>query len=289
LTGDCCPTTDGNDLYCCYQAYPSPRYTPEFTLYGHPNFNNNKATYWLSTGDHTEGRVFPSGNRVYKYQRLGQNLFDLLYFQTGNAIADASLYVSGAKRFYITIDSSDAPPCTQILLQLDSIPNAKADNYPTGRHSRYLATYTPASPRLEFTFLDRPDPSVPDNAVNAVAVFFEPGIFVAETFTYSFLDSAVSCNDKNVNDTNCQPSPVNNCQAIHVDDVCTNAETSCDNPSCTIQSNCSSGMATSYLALENNNNVVSGAGNNLALGASRLCQIVLAVIAVTMVMFDVVS
>jgi hypothetical protein len=271
LSGDCCPTASGKDLYCCYQAYPSPRYRPEFTLYGHPIPTNNKASYWLSTGDHSEVQV--NGSRVYRYRRLGTNLFDLLYLQT-NHITDASLYVSGAKKFYMTIDeSSDAPPCTQIILQLDSIPAATDDNYPTGRHSRYLATYTPTSNRLEFNFIDRPDPSVPDvGAVNAVALLFEPGIFVAGSFVYSFLDSAVSCDNigngvKNDVDPECQPSPVNGCQAVHVDEICTNDDQSCNNPTCAGEPLCRDSMATSYLALEDKRvMVVSGSVDNRRVG-----------------------
>lgn len=207
----------------------------------------------MSTGDHTEGDV--DGRRAYVYQRFGNNLFDLLYFQT-DRIKDAGPYVSGLKRFYITIDETDAPPCTQILVQLDSIPSAKDDNYPIGRHSRYLATYTPDSNRLEFNFIDRPDPTVPDDAINAIAVFFEPGIFVGGQFAYSFLDSAVSCDDPS--DPECRPSPVNRCQAIHVDEECD--DDSCSNPSCANKPFCTANMATSFLALEDKNLiVVSGA------------------------------
>jgi hypothetical protein len=196
LVGDCCPSKSGQDLYCCYQDTVTHR-AREFTFYGHPNpsgRNINYASYQSSTGTHQELRSPDGSSRQYTYTRNGTYQYDMIYYNTNGKIIDANEYVSGKRKFYLTIDSaSDAAPCTEILLQLDSLPSAKSDNYPTGRHSRYWGLYTPDAKRIEFTFLDRPDPNVADAAITHIALFFEPGTYATGTYQYSFLDSAVQC------------------------------------------------------------------------------------------------
>lgn len=60
------------DLYCCYQNVEA-LYKREFTFYGHPDPAQNQATYFASTGAHTE-RVTSSG-RIYTYERFGNFLY----------------------------------------------------------------------------------------------------------------------------------------------------------------------------------------------------------------------
>lgn len=281
LEGDCCPSSSsllggtGQDLYCCYQdTRTGSHYRPDFTLYGHPYLDNH-AVYLTSTGQHTEFQQTPGGGNVFgssssssdhsapwsiEYVRDVHSQYDLVYFRT-DAILDPMQYVTGERKFYITIESGAAafipPSCTQILLQLDHLPTAQADNYPIGRHSRYLATYTPpdgeknSGGRLEFDFWDRPDPHV--TQVNAMALLFDPGSSrtTTQNWRWSQLDSAVVCDPRN--DGNfCAPSPVKRCPAVHVGaQVC-----SCDNPSC-ILTDCAVGYTESYLALEDRATVAS--------------------------------
>jgi hypothetical protein len=103
---------------------------------------------------------------------------------------------------------------TTYTTNTSDIPIAQPDNYPTGRHSRYLGTLAPGQNRIQFTFLDRPDEDVLDESVNAIALFFDPGSYSDDTFTFRNLDSYVSCDST---DDSCAPGPTKSCPALYVE------------------------------------------------------------------------
>ena len=206
LQNNCCPTDDGTFLYCCFEPGPDDAgYQYEYTYFANARGDSvTKKSY--STGTLTSKATRAT---IYEYTR-STSLYDLLYLQGG--VPDAGMYVTGNKTFSIVIKSTTAPDCTQIMLQLDSIPDAKGDNYPIGRHSRYLGTITPDQQRIEFTFLDRPDENVLDEDVNAVALFFDPGSNSTDTYTFRNLDSNVKCDGGD----GCQAGPTKSCPALYV-------------------------------------------------------------------------
>lgn len=121
---------------------------------------------------------------------------------------------------------STSPSCTQVLLQLDSLPNATADNFPTGRHSRYMAftTTTNEWERLEFTALDLPDPmmNLTENPITSIALFFAPGTYTAHTYSFKSLDSATSgCETLGTPET-CEEIVPKSCRALFEGENCTN-------------------------------------------------------------------
>lgn len=272
LAGDCCPTSDGVLLDCCHNTAPrAATYRYDFTFYGHPTLDN-RAVYLSSTGNHMELPLpshdddtdAPTVWAPIWYQRNVNYQYDLVYLRT-DAIPDASAYVTGQRKFSLTLQDATTrrgappPPCTPVLLQLDVLPTAQADNYPVGRHSRYVATYTPGSRRLEFAFLDRPDPSLPHDTttVNAIALLLDPGALVEQEWRWSFLDSNVACEEEDA--SSCRPttSPVPPCRAGS-----SGCDGSCDNPACTTAPACAATYAESFLALGDRRSTAAAASSS---------------------------
>lgn len=126
--------------------------------------------------------------RVARYTRDGGTQFDVIIYRTNNAIPSAAPYVSGEKAFFIDV-LTDAPAGTEILLQLES-PAAAPTNFPTGRHSRYVATIAEAGgwQRLRFNFLDQPDASVNPTRIDDLILLFASNTFTSDTYTFDNLD-----------------------------------------------------------------------------------------------------
>jgi hypothetical protein len=197
-------------------------------------------------------------------------LYDLIYFKT-TAIPNANDFVSGTKKFYIDLYSK-APPCTQIILQLDSLTTANPNNYPNGRHSRYIATTTKQDEweRLEFDFLDRPDSSLPDNAVDSVALFFSPGLKRADSYYFRNLDVAKSGCSGTSGATCEQPSP-KSCSALYAGEAGACADgidndddglTDCQDSECTIDPYCTSSVQYAYATSSSQQESVSAAATS---------------------------
>lgn len=192
LADDCCPTADGTYLYCCGEAPRTSGYEVERTL-ASPSINEDDwpLSYLVSSStvqipDSRDGR-----NNVIGYYRNSSLEFDLIYFETSfdNVIPDATAFTNSSKKFYIDL-WTDAPACTQVLLQLDNLPRATKDNFPEGRQSRYL-TFTTKSKqweRLEFDWLDILDHDMDPKDINALALFFDPGNTDTYQYYFDFLD-----------------------------------------------------------------------------------------------------
>jgi len=179
---------------CCFQSAPTNRYLKEMTLLG-PEGTDDQVTYFASTNTYNRGFPAPDVDKAIavSYTRNPSEIYDLIYYET-DVIEDPSEYISGTKKLYMDVYTS-APGCTEVLLQFDSLPLAEAA-YPTGRHARFVA-FTSGSQtweRLEFDFLDQPDPTMDLdlNPINALVLFFAPGTNTAGTYFFRSLDSAVT-------------------------------------------------------------------------------------------------
>ena len=166
-------------------------YVKSFTF---ENFDETAtATFTSATGILTEV-ANPAPNTVNgsslsgKYDRNSGEQYDLVVYNVTN-ITDASQYVSKNKKFYMDVYTS-APIGTDILLQLET-PDATSSNYPTGRHSRYVATITENNnwQRLFFSLLDEPDGGASDTAVDTMILLFASNSFTGDTYYYDNLDS----------------------------------------------------------------------------------------------------
>lgn len=217
LDGACCPTVHGVYLYCCGEAPRTSDYQIERTLVSPSIPEPLQLAYLISSSPYRIGSSAgttgtPPSSQSVIYERNSSEVFDLIYYQTGGpnaVITNATEFVVGAKKFYINM-WTDAPNCTQILLQLDNLPIATPDNFPTGRHSRYITFTTKQQEweRMEFDYLDSLDQNLNENQINAVALFLNPGSTDEYTFYFDFLDVTESgCT------SNCEEPSIKNCPA----------------------------------------------------------------------------
>lgn len=160
------------------------------------NFDQPALIQFLTaSGSLTEDVVNPVPNTINnsvwcgKYERRVTQQYDALQYAT-LAIPNAGAYFNGQKKFYIDI-YTDAPPNTLIVLQLENSNTAAANNYPTGRHSRYQA-YTRKQNewhRLAFTPWDQPDLSTNDTSVDRLILLFAFNSLTSYTFYWDNFDS----------------------------------------------------------------------------------------------------
>ena len=151
-------------------------------------------TFLSTTGAFTE-LSNPEPNTVNssavsaRYIRNAQEQYDVLVYETGSSVPDASQYVSKGKKFFMDVHTS-APVGTEILLQLETS-TATSTNYPTGRHSRYVGTITKNGEweRLEFNMLDRPDPGASDAGISKMILLFASNSFTGDSYYFDNLDS----------------------------------------------------------------------------------------------------
>ncbi|PHN08101.1 Ig-like domain-containing protein [Flavilitoribacter nigricans] len=168
-----------------------PAFVYEFSF---ENFDDPAtATYTFSTGTLNEVSN-PAANAVNgsalsgQYTRNSAEQYDVLVYSVTN-ITDGSQYSEKQKKFYADV-YTDAPVGTEILLQLETS-TATSTNYPTGRHSRYVATITETNNwhRLAFDLLDRPDQGAADNDIISMILLFDSNSFTGDTYYFDNLDS----------------------------------------------------------------------------------------------------
>lgn len=123
------------------------------------------------------------------YERNGAVQFDVIVMDPAgaNAVGDVGDYLTGAKELSIKL-YSPAPGIT-VQITLEDPNSAGPTNYPTGRHSEYLATTTTTNQWETLTFaLDaQPDMSVSNTSVNRLVLLFDPGNFSNTTFIWDDL------------------------------------------------------------------------------------------------------
>lgn len=241
---------------CCYESdLPGglEQYKAEATLAASQagQRSSEGASYFVSSSGYFTNSDAPDGTpNVVQYVRSSNQTYDLIYYKT-EAIPDANVFVTAEKKFYMDV-YTNAPPCTQILVQLDSLEFATADNYPTGRHSRYFATTTVqnAWERLQFDFLDRPDETLGDDTIDAIALFFGLGDNDSNTFYFKNFDVATSgCT------TDCETHAPKSCPAIFEGEAGSCADgidndgdglVDCQDPECTTDASCTATLSSAY-------------------------------------------
>jgi beta-glucanase (GH16 family) len=168
-----------------------PRYERAFSF---ENFDEpatitfSSATGTLSKVSNPAPSAVNGSAMVGKYIRNASQQYDVLAYSVQN-ITDASLYYTKEKKFYMDVYTA-APVGTQILLQLETS-TATATNYPSGRHSRYVATVTKTNSweRLEFSPLDRPDASASNSGVTKLILLFASNTYTGHTYHWDNFDS----------------------------------------------------------------------------------------------------
>ena len=180
----------GSQLLNLYVEVEGP-YLKSFSF---ENFDEAETvTFSSATGSLTEvnnpnPNTLNNSTRSGQYVRNGSEQYDVLVYNVNN-INDASLYVSKDKKFYMDVYTS-APVGTEVIVQLETSV-ATPTNFPSGRHSRYVATITETNTwqRLVFSLLDQPDPSASSTSVSKMILLFASNTYTADTYYFDNLDS----------------------------------------------------------------------------------------------------
>lgn len=119
---------------------------------------------------------------VAQYQRDAGSLYDVIIAQTTD-IADAGPYMRGEKAVYLDVYTA-APVGTELLVQFENANTATASNYPTGRHSKFIAHTTVQNgwQRLKFVLEDRIDGATTDAQVNSLVLLIAPNTNDGNTY-----------------------------------------------------------------------------------------------------------
>lgn len=164
----------------------SPQLTKAVTLDDYES--NRLLSYVTVTGQLNQASANPAPDAVNgsatvaRYVRNPASQYDLITAAT-TQIPDALPYVRGEKAFYLDVYSA-APVGTPILIQLENGSVATASNYPSGRHSKYIAQTKVRNgwQRLKFLLEDRIDGATADNAVNRIVLMLAPNSQTGDTY-----------------------------------------------------------------------------------------------------------
>jgi len=111
-----------------------------------------------------------------QYIRNGGVTYDVIVIDPAgsNNLENVSDYISGIKELSIKVYSPSPGLTVQITLEDKNV--ATGTNYPSGRHSEYIATTTATNDweTLTFSYTNTPDASVSDTSVNRLILLFEP-------------------------------------------------------------------------------------------------------------------
>lgn len=174
-------------------VYVLPTLVQEFV---HDDFEGNRnLVYTANTGIFNQAASNPGSDAVNSsllvahYTRNSAELFDVIAANT-SAVPDANPYVVGDKALLVDVYST-APIGTEILLQLENSAVATPSNYPSGRHSKYVAhTGTQnAWERLKFQMEDRIDGATADTVVDSFVILFDPNALTGDTYYWDNFDT----------------------------------------------------------------------------------------------------
>lgn len=113
-----------------------------------------------------------------KYTRNSSETYDVILIEPklepNSFLHDLSDYLSGSKKMNIMV-KADVSVTVQITLENSIL--AQPSNYPSGRHSVYLATTSGSGDweLLTFTYNEQPDAGVSNNNVDRMVLLFDPG------------------------------------------------------------------------------------------------------------------
>jgi hypothetical protein len=109
---------------------------------------------------------------VAEYSRNPAELFDVVILDA--QMADLGDYLSGAKT--MSMDVWSPAPGTTVQITMENSVLALPANFPTGRHSVYLATTSTSEEweTITFSFDSQPDAGVANDNVDRMVILFEP-------------------------------------------------------------------------------------------------------------------
>jgi beta-glucanase (GH16 family) len=150
--------------------------------------SNRNLSYDSWTGSFNQSASNPgsdsinSSTVVAQYVRDAGSEYDVIAASSG-AVPDGAPFISADKAFYLDVHTG-APIGTEILVQLENSATATPTNYPTGRHSKYVAFTNVQNSwqRLKFKLEDRIDGSTSDTDVNSIILLIDPASFNADTY-----------------------------------------------------------------------------------------------------------
>jgi len=163
-----------------------PQLTTEVVLDDFEINHNLAYTSWTGTFNQSVANPSPdainSSSTVAKYTRDAASLYDVIA-SNSTTISNAAPFIAGNKAFYLDMYTS-APVGTEVLIQLENNNVATASNYPTGRHSKYIAhtTVQSAWQQLKFTLEDRIDGGTTDADVNSVILLIAPNTLTSDVY-----------------------------------------------------------------------------------------------------------
>ena len=125
-----------------------------------------------------------SSAKCLRYGRNGGVEYDVIVIDPSgtNVIDDVSDYLTDTKQMSLKIFSPSIGITVQITLEDSN--SAGPTNYPTGRHSVYLATTTKSLEweTLTFSFDNQPDNTVASTNVNRLVLLLNPGTFTSDVY-----------------------------------------------------------------------------------------------------------
>ncbi|NNL92662.1 MAG: T9SS type A sorting domain-containing protein [Saprospiraceae bacterium] len=145
------------------------------------------------------------------YNRNPGELFDVIILD--GQMADLSDYLVGAKT--LSIDVWSPAPGRTVQITLENSILAEPANFPTGRHSVYLATTSTsmAWETLTFAFDNQPDALMANDNVDRIVLLFDPNTYNGDQWYWDNLSApeladdpcdGVSVNDEIIMDFECQ-------------------------------------------------------------------------------------
>ena len=154
---------------------------------------NDKLTLNTTTGAYSPkvANPKPGGSNtsanVAKYVRNANEPYDLLIFNKGTATINAGALKARQQKLALDV-YTDAPAGTPLLMGLDAS-SLLGTSETSGKHSNYLAVTTVqgAWHTVYFTYGSSPDPNVPDNLVDHVAILPELGQKTGTTYYFDNL------------------------------------------------------------------------------------------------------
>lgn len=167
-------------------VYVLPELSTETVL---DDFESNTALVYQSwTGAFNQSFANPAPDSinnssiVAQYIRSSADQYDVIATST-SVITDVAPFISGDKSFYLDVYTA-APVGTSILVQLENSSVATPTNFPSGRHSSYIAhiQVQNAWQRLKFQLEDRIDGGTSNTQVDSVIVLIDPNTVNGDTY-----------------------------------------------------------------------------------------------------------
>ena len=144
---------------------------------------NQELTYTTITGD------FHVDDGLLIYTRNADERWDVIIADT-QAIPDADPYIRGDKAFIMDLYNTDSSLVgKEILVQLEDSGTATENNYPSGRHSKYVAHVEHADgwQRLRFRLQERIDGMTGDASINQVVFLIDPDNYTGDTYVFDLM------------------------------------------------------------------------------------------------------